>query len=126
MLRAGGQLLSDSQADFWQDVHHSPSQRSDLLASRCVEERADPNAARSPLLARLTIRGRPGKRVFRYWQEGDGRARGGTKAMDNTWTTNGPCSRDCRRTFGRAAKTFNKRDGGEPCNLLPECGLPVA
>src|SRR5262245_33144976 len=33
---------------------------------------ADLQAANSPLLKRLTVRERPGKMVFRFWQEGPG------------------------------------------------------
>jgi putative transposase len=46
-----------------------------LAAVKCVcsqKVKADLDACGSPLLERLTIRERPGRTVFRFWQEGPG------------------------------------------------------
>jgi putative transposase len=61
-LLVGGLQSKEGVSDFLSAVKQPVSSR----------VRADLAATRSPLLSRLTIRSRPGKVSFRYWQEGPG------------------------------------------------------
>ena len=91
-----------------------------------IQVRKDLEATHSRLLPRLMVRERPGKVVFRYWQEGPGFDRNlfTTKAVQASLdyihmnpVKRGLCvkARDCRWSSARYYET----DGRESDNLLP-------
>ena len=88
---------------------------------------ADLEKARSRLLSRLIVRDRPGRQVFRYWQEGPGFDRNlftvaavqaSIDYMHHNPVARGLCKR--ARDWRWSSARFYESDGGFTDSLLPK------